>query len=607
MSNRKTRKDIRRFVSGAEALAHMLRREKITHVFAYPGTSELATCEAISKMGSTRIVNGRGDKETAFMAAGGNLLSPSNAVAILHGARGLTNATGAIADALRNEIGTLFIVGLPSTSSAKFLPPHGERNLVQSVGNFTKYYDEVTEVADAKDTPIEQKRKARAYIEKMRKAFRESRSLPGGSVLIGVPQDAAEKRWIPRNLLHAYSPLPQNVATPRKGDTEKANAIARKAKNPFILVDDFLYKNPRAKRELISFARRMRAPVFQMFYGRGPMLFERSSARHNPYCIGPYLPHDSAMRALLQKADLLITLEDRNMYERVVGVLPPCPKIALTSNPDMTRKNNYLKKSDILLAGNVVANMQTLGDGVKKSRTVTASEFRRTCEEMRDAFAQVRYANPKYRTIRTDLPNTLGNSLCGVSRPILVDDSQMFGGLLATQYDSLPENVRVFGDHGAFIGGGLALAAGLAICDPTVSVMCTLGDQSFTNAIQGLVAVVQEQVPVIYIVCNNGKSVSLLKQIHSQDFSAFAGSRSSFLENAPISYADIAKTIGVASSVIDFTRATKSRSLDPTYHLRQELRRALRTRKPALIELRLPSNLEAWSGIWLVQGNEQGR
>src|ERR1051325_5853064 len=83
-------------LTGAEAIARVLSDSGTSIAFAYAGTSELALCEAIDRIDGVRLVNGRGDKESAFMAAGANLLSPGRGVAILHGARGLTNAAGGI-------------------------------------------------------------------------------------------------------------------------------------------------------------------------------------------------------------------------------------------------------------------------------------------------------------------------------------------------------------------------------------------------------------------------------------------------------------------------------------------------------------------------------
>ena len=92
-------------LTGAEATALVLRQEGVRTVFAYAGTSELALCDSVARTAGLRLVNGRGDSSSTFMAAGGSLLVPGRGCAVLHGARGLTNATGAIADSSRNEIG----------------------------------------------------------------------------------------------------------------------------------------------------------------------------------------------------------------------------------------------------------------------------------------------------------------------------------------------------------------------------------------------------------------------------------------------------------------------------------------------------------------------
>src|SRR6266851_10315861 len=51
-------------LTGAEAVAILLRSAGVTTVFGYPGTSELALCDAVDRADGIRLVNGRGDKES---------------------------------------------------------------------------------------------------------------------------------------------------------------------------------------------------------------------------------------------------------------------------------------------------------------------------------------------------------------------------------------------------------------------------------------------------------------------------------------------------------------------------------------------------------------
>src|ERR671932_2601925 len=92
-----------RLLTGAEVIVALLRRRGLGNIFAYPGTSELPLCDAVLGSGSVRLLDARGDREAAFMAAGGNRLVADSCGAILHGARGLTNALGAVADLRRSE------------------------------------------------------------------------------------------------------------------------------------------------------------------------------------------------------------------------------------------------------------------------------------------------------------------------------------------------------------------------------------------------------------------------------------------------------------------------------------------------------------------------
>jgi acetolactate synthase-1/2/3 large subunit len=189
----------------------------------------------------------------------------------------------------------------------------------------------------------------------------------------------------------------------------------------------------------------------------------------------------------------------------------------------------------------------------------------------------------------------------------LVDDSQMFGGLVAERYDMLPHGLRVFGGHGGFVGGGLAYATGLAIADPDADVLCMLGDQAFTNSFQGLVAAVQQRARVLFVVCNNGESVSLKKQARASDPRWFGNGTRSYLDNAVgLSYHDVASALGVWSARVEIPFGPDPATIDRAAgRFSRLLEQARDYAGPALIELCLPADPEAWRGIWLTQGFEQ--
>src|SRR5258708_356043 len=94
-------------LTGAEATALVLRQEGVRTVFAYAGTSELALCDSIARTTGLRLVNGRGDSSSTFMAAGSSLLDPGGGRAGVHGARGLAHPTRAVGGRRRTQIGMI--------------------------------------------------------------------------------------------------------------------------------------------------------------------------------------------------------------------------------------------------------------------------------------------------------------------------------------------------------------------------------------------------------------------------------------------------------------------------------------------------------------------
>jgi acetolactate synthase I/II/III large subunit len=582
-------------LTGAEAVGLALRRSGVNVVFGYAGTSELVICDTMARLGL--LVNGRGDRESLFQAGGASRLRPGNGAAVLHGARGLTNALGALADLRRNEIGTVAVVGLPSTASQPFLPPHGEPDLVPVSGALAKSWHELGAVP--KD-PDGRRAAVTTLATAVENAVRDAKQPPCGPVLLAIPQDVAEATWVPLyDLPRPASMEPEPIGRDDEAVHSAATLVAV-ARRPVIVIDDYALTHDGLRPALAAFCERSGAPVFQVKYRRGAMLFERVTAAEVPGFLGWYDPAAPGHRSLLAAADLLITVEDRNMYPRVIGELPDCRKIALTSKPAAVRKNKYLQEQDLLLHTDVVAALREFAavapgrDGSRPWYTEFATDA----------------PGPAVPEEAAALRNGIAQAISEVAsrlaeRMVLVDDSQMFGGLLAEEYDSLPPGLRVFGGHGGFVGGGITLATGLALGESSVKVLCCLGDQGFTNSLQGLVCAVQEAAPVTFLVCNNGGSVSLRKQSGPSGW--LDGGRDRYLENAAgMRYADVAAALGVRAQRLDLSEWLDSDRAATRLAAFAVLLEDMAARpEPTLIELVLPSDPEFWAGVWITQGFEQ--
>jgi acetolactate synthase-1/2/3 large subunit len=583
-------------LTGSEAVALGLLRAGVKVAFGYAGTSELAMCDSLARVGL--LVNGRGDRESLFAAGGASRLRPGNGAAVLHGARGLTNALGALCDLRRNEIGTIAVVGLATTGSQPFLPPHGETDLVPSSGSFAKSWFEAGAVPT---DPGDRREYIESFVAGLRDALTDAVRPPFGPTLFAMPQDVGEQPWLPLAELRDVADLPP--VTVDADATRPAARLVTEASRPLVLIDDYALVHEGIRPALAEFCRRTGAPVLQVKYRRGAMLFERLNDLQVPTFAGWYDPADPAHQEMMAETDLLITVEDRNMYPRVIGELPPCRKIALTSKPSAVLKNRYLGADDALVHTDIVAALRELTAAVADRDAVrpwhsVAPGSHASAEPVPETAAAIRGGIA--RTIRDTADHH-------AARPVLLDDSQMFGGMLAEEYDLFPPKLRVFGGHGGFVGSGITCATGLAIGEPAAKVFCCLGDQGFTNSMQGLVAAVQEAAPVTFLVCNNGGAVSLRKQ--SRPSGWLDSGDGSYLDNADgMSYSTIAAALGVRSKRVDFSHWLDhdqiAMSLD---NFRGALADAAGHAGPTLIELVLPSDPEFWSGVWITKGFEQAR
>jgi acetolactate synthase-1/2/3 large subunit len=586
-------------LTGAQVVSVLLAQAGVEQVFAYGGTSELPLCDAVEQLPGITLINGRGDKESAFMAAGASLLRPLAGAAILHGARGLTNAGGALADARRNEAGCVFVVGLASTGSSRFDPPHGEQGLLSAMGHFARW---TWEAPALPAEPAQRLTAAETFVEKAKEAIARAARQPWGPVLFGLPQDLAEAPWIP---LEVFAPRASgSIGTDVRSSAQEDAVVQllREARRPVLLVDDYALRSPGIRPALDRFSKRAGAVVVQLRYRRGLMLFERLQPGEVENFVGWLNPYSKAHRTLLEECDLLITLEDRNIYKRVVGDLPPCRKVAINTDPQKVYKNEYLQENDVLVEGDPAVVLSRLAeelpsDGPAEPYAWAWADLRR------ESMLNPEPAAEAVHDARGRITGAVADLLRGWAQPVLIDDSSMFGGLLNEHYDDLPTGLRVFGGHGGFVGAGLGYAIGSAIGEPGRQVLCTLGDQAFTNSYQALVTAVEQQADLVILVCNNGQSVSLNKQ----GAASYGNVPRRYLDNAAgFDYTKVAQALGVHAERVSVPVGGSADEVTAgVADLAAALQRGAAWAGPALVELVLPADPEAWRGIWVVHGFEQ--
>jgi acetolactate synthase-1/2/3 large subunit len=193
----------------------------------------------------------------------------------------------------------------------------------------------------------------------------------------------------------------------------------------------------------------------------------------------------------------------------------------------------------------------------------------------------------------------IAGALNSVSFPILVDDSQMLGGLIARHYQLLPASTRVLASHGGFVGSGLSTAAGAAKAGHAV--LCLLGDQGFTNGAGALAAVAELDVPLAVIVCDNGGSQSLRTQAAADDVDLGSLAASLLGNCEQMDHAAIAAGYGITAMTMHWPAGPECIN-QAGRHIREAVSEALTAQRPFLLHLITPRTSCFWSGIWNTAG-----
>lgn len=185
----------------------------------------------------------------------------------------------------------------------------------------------------------------------------------------------------------------------------------------------------------------------------------------------------------------------------------------------------------------------------------------------------------------------------------IVDDSQMFGGLLSYLPDQAMAGVQIYGSHGGFVGSGLSTAVGYAVAAPKRHhVIALLGDQGFLNGVKGLGAVARTRAELTIVVCNNGAAASLVKQAKADRFTEISRRGGFLSNNLEVDYCQIARGYGLTVRQAHY----ELKQSPPRVELSDGAVRLFASAgRPLFIELNMPSSSSFWSGVWRTHGLEQ--
>ena len=167
--------------------------------------------------------------------------------------------------------------------------------------------------------------------------------------------------------------------------------------------------------------------------------------------------------------------------------------------------------------------------------------------------------------------------------PVLPDDVIIADDAVTTRtalHNTLEfdEPGELMSGRGGALGWGIGGAMGTKLANPDRPVVCIVGDGSAMMTVQGLWTAAVENIPVVYLICNNGSyrvlkvNIDAYKKDVLQDSSPSKYIGMDFA--APLNLAGMAEAMGVHGRRIE----------DPD-ELGPALRRALDLGKPAVLDV----------------------
>ncbi len=451
-----------------EALVASLRQRDVDCVFGIPGVHTIELYRGLATSG-LRHVTPRHEQGAGFMADGYARVSDKPGVAFVITGPGLTNTLTPMAQARADSIPMLVVSGVNKTAS-----------LGKGLGHLHELPDQQG-LAKTVAKMSEQVSDTNALDPVLDRAFHNLNNGRPGPVHIEVPLDIAAGEYL-KAPVEALNPAP---SVDPKLITHAAKQLAE-AKKVVILAGG---GSKRAGGGLQALAEALDAPVVQTVNARGLM--------HGHPLTVPASPSLRAVRALIESADCVLAFgtelgpTDYDMYATgKIAEMSGLIRIDLCSGQLARYEATLAIRGDVNLV--VPALIDALPTTAKQNDG--AELAKRTRDAAWDEIGPgYRHQVKILEAMRSAAPNAL-----------MVGDSTqpIYAGNLYYDHDRAGGWFNAATGYGA-LGYGIPAAIGAAIADPLAQVICIVGDGGAQFSLPEIMAAVDENLPVTFVIWNN--------------------------------------------------------------------------------------------------------
>ena len=469
---------------GRRALLEMLRAEGVEYVFGNPGTSESPIMDELESFPDLKYTLVMQEGVAMGMADAYARATGRPSFINLHIETGLGNGMSLLHNAF--DGGTPLVLTSGNKDIREFAM--GRTDVSQMVRVLTKWTSEIVHPSQVPHV--------------MRRAFKEAKTPPTGPVYVGFAANAMDDEADMEILPSAKGYFRT------QGDSQAIEAAAdvlAGASNPLIILGDSVGQSG-ASGEAVRLAELIGAPVYASTYSE--MCYPTSHAHYK----GPIRIGFPGTKERLSEADAVLMVGKlANAYYmfsspelRFVG--PDTKLVHINSDPSDVGRT---QPTEVGIIADPKVGMDQLADAVDATMTGSAREAAKgRSAVLAEEKAAARAAYQQHVKDRWDgSPMSAERMMAEIARAlpddtIIVNDAVTSAAALFGALD-FDEPGSIIGGRGGALGWGMGGILGMKLANPDRPVVGVLGDGSAMMTVQGLWTAANENIPVVYVMCNN--------------------------------------------------------------------------------------------------------
>src|SRR6266481_3435608 len=529
--------------TAAQILVDALKIHGVDTAFCVPGESYLAVLDALyDARDSIRLVVARQDGGAAYMAEAYGKVTGRPGICFVTRGPGATNASIGVHTAHQDSTPMILFIGqVPGEFSDR--ESFQEMDYRHMFGPMAKWVAQI-------DRP----ERMHEYVSH---AFHLAMSGRPGPVVLALPEDMLTQTAAVADV----SPYQIVQASPSAGDMDKLGRMLERAKQPLVILGGTVWTRE-ACSDLQAFAESSGLPVACSF--RFQDLFDN---RHEHYVGDVGIGINPKLAERVRNADLLLVIGFRHGAMTTGAytlVEPPRPKQKLVHVHAGAEELGRVYQGELLIN----SGMPQIASALKGLK-VDGGAWKTWRERARADYLE--WTKPAANPGRVQLAEIVAWLRDRLPEDaIIANGAGNFAGWISRFYRYPGLRTQVAPSNGS-MGYGVPAGVAAKVAHPERLVVSINGDGDFLMNGQELATAVQYELPVIFIVVNNGM-YGTIRMHQERDYPARV--YGTMLKNPD--FAALARAYGALGETVEETR-----QFAPAFE------RAASAGKPALIEVRI--------------------